>query len=110
VAALFARGTTTIHGVDVLRHHETDRLAAVTTELRKLGAEVDERPDGLRIDPPAAGPKTGVEIDTYEDHRMAMAFAMVGDVVIRDPGCVAKTFPTYFAELEHLGMLAPPRD
>jgi 3-phosphoshikimate 1-carboxyvinyltransferase len=110
VAALFAQGTTTIHGVEVLRHHETDRLAAATTELRKLGAEVDERPDGLHIDPPAAGPKPGVEIDTYDDHRMAMAFAMVGDVVIRDPGCVAKTFPNYFRELEHLGMLARPRD
>jgi 3-phosphoshikimate 1-carboxyvinyltransferase len=110
VAALFAQGTTTLHGVEVLRHHETDRLAAATIELRKLGAEVDEYPGGLRIVPPIAGPKAGVEIDTYDDHRMAMAFAMVGDVVIRNPGCVAKTFPSYFTELEHLGMLAPPRE
>jgi 3-phosphoshikimate 1-carboxyvinyltransferase len=106
VAALFAQGTTTIRGVEVLRHHETDRLAAATVELRKLGAEVDEYPDGLRIVPPAGGPNTGIEIDTYDDHRMAMAFSMVGDVVIRDPGCVAKTFPSYFSELEQLGMLA----
>jgi 3-phosphoshikimate 1-carboxyvinyltransferase len=84
-------------------------LAAVTIELRKLGAEVDEREGGLHIVPPAGGPKTGVEIDTYDDHRMAMAFAMVGDVVIRNPSCVAKTFPSYFDQLGHLGMLAPPR-
>jgi 3-phosphoshikimate 1-carboxyvinyltransferase len=105
VAALFAQGTTTIRGVEVLRHHETDRLAAATVELRKLGAEVDEYSDGLRIVPPAGGPNTGIEIDTYDDHRMAMAFSMVGDVMIRDPGCVAKTFPSYFTELEQLGML-----
>ncbi|HXV35918.1 MAG TPA: 3-phosphoshikimate 1-carboxyvinyltransferase [Myxococcota bacterium] len=110
VAALFAEGPTQIRGVEVLRHHESDRLAAAATELRKLGARVEERADGLRIDPPRAGPTRGVEIDCYDDHRMAMAFAMVGDVVIRDPGCVAKTFPDYFRELERLGMVAgaPP--
>ena len=64
-----------------------------------LGARVEELPDGLRIDPPPDGPRAGVAIDTYEDHRMAMAFAMVGDVEIRDPDCVAKTFPGYFDEL-----------
>jgi len=106
VAALFATGSTTIRGVEVLRHHETDRLAAATRELRKLGATVEERADGLVIDPPRAGLKVGVSIDTYDDHRMAMAFATVGDVAIRDPGCVAKTFPLYFAELERLGMLS----
>jgi 3-phosphoshikimate 1-carboxyvinyltransferase len=104
VAAIFAEGTTTIRGVEVLRHHETDRLAAAARELRKLGAAVEERPDGLRIDPPAKGPRVGVAIDTYDDHRMAMAFSMIGDVVIRDPGCVAKTFPGYFEVLERLGM------
>jgi 3-phosphoshikimate 1-carboxyvinyltransferase len=110
VAALFAEGPTQIRGVEVLRHHESDRLAAAATELRKLGARVEERADGLRIDPPRAGPKRGVAIDCYDDHRMAMAFAMVGDVAIRDPGCVAKTFPDYFRELERLGMVAgaPP--
>jgi 3-phosphoshikimate 1-carboxyvinyltransferase len=104
VAAIFAEGATTISGVEVLRHHETDRLSAAARELRKLGAAVEERPDGLRIDPPSRGPKVGVTIDTYDDHRMAMAFAMIGDVVIRNPGCVAKTFPGYFEELERLGM------
>jgi len=105
VAALFAEGSTLIRGVEVLRHHETDRLAAAACELRKLGATVEERADGLRIEPPRAGLKRGVSIDTYDDHRMAMAFSMVGDVAIRDPGCVAKTFPDYFAELERLGMV-----
>jgi 3-phosphoshikimate 1-carboxyvinyltransferase len=104
VAAVFATGTTTIGGVEVLRHHETDRLAAAARELRKLGAAVDERPDGLRIDPPESGVNVGVEIDTYEDHRMAMAFSMIGDVVIRNPACVAKTFPGYFEVLGGLGM------
>jgi len=106
VTALFAEGSTAIRGVEVLRHHETDRLAAATCELRKLGATVEERADGLVIDPPSAGLKAGVSIDTYDDHRMAMAFSTIGDVAIRDPGCVAKTFPEYFVELERLGMVA----
>jgi 3-phosphoshikimate 1-carboxyvinyltransferase len=106
VAALFAEGSTAIRGVEVLRHHETDRLAAATRELRKLGATVKERADGLLIEPPIAELKPGISIDTYDDHRMAMAFSMVGDVAIRDPDCVAKTFPDYFGELERLGMLA----
>jgi len=110
VVALFAEGVTAIRGVEVLRHHETDRLAAATCELRKLGATVEERADGLRIEPPSAGLKLGVSINTYDDHRMAMAFSMVGDVAIRDPGCVAKTFPDYFAELGRLGMLANAPD
>jgi 3-phosphoshikimate 1-carboxyvinyltransferase len=105
VAALFARGPTTITGVAILRHHESDRLAAAATELRKLGAEVDEREDGLRIVPPPGGPRRGVEIDTYDDHRMAMAFSLVGHVRIRDPQCVAKTYPDYFNHLGKLGMV-----
>jgi 3-phosphoshikimate 1-carboxyvinyltransferase len=111
VAALFAAGSTTIRGVEVLRHHETDRLAAATRELRKLGATVEERADGLLIEPPNTGLKLGVSIDTYDDHRMAMAFSMVGNDANRDPGCVAKTFPDYFEQLERLGMvaLAPDR-
>ncbi len=105
VAALFAHGRTTIRGVSVLRHHESDRLAAAATELRKLGAAVTEHEDGLSIDPPPGGPRPHVAIDTYDDHRMAMAFSIVGDVEIRDPGCVAKTFPGYWHELEKLGMM-----
>ncbi|MBL8944694.1 MAG: 3-phosphoshikimate 1-carboxyvinyltransferase [Myxococcales bacterium] len=101
VAALFAEGDTRITGVGVLRHHESDRLAAVATELRKLGATVDLEQDGLVIHPPTARTPGVVAIDTYADHRMAMAFALAGDVEIRDPGCVGKTFPGYFEELAH---------
>ena len=76
---------------------------ALATELRKLGAEVDERPDGLRITP---GTLRGAAIDTYDDHRMAMSMALVGlavpGVVIRDPGCTAKTYPRFFDDLRGL--------
>lgn len=106
VVALFAEGPTRIYGVEILRHHESDRLAAGATELRKLGAQVSELEDGLEIHPPAAGPKSGVVIDTYLDHRMAMAFSLVGDVVIADPRCVDKTFPDYFDVLARLGMVS----
>ena len=104
--ALHADRPTSVRGVEILRHHESDRIAAAATELRKLGAEVEEAPDGLRIVPPAGGPRRGVTIDTYLDHRMAMAFALAGDVVIADPGCVRKTFPGYFQVLAGLGMVA----
>ncbi|MEX1363189.1 MAG: 3-phosphoshikimate 1-carboxyvinyltransferase [Nannocystaceae bacterium] len=103
--AVHATGPTRIRGVGILRHHESDRLAAAATELRKLGARVHEHPDGLEIEPPSGGPRRGVAIDTYLDHRMAMAFSLVGDVVVRDPGCVAKTWPEYFSVLRKLGMV-----
>ncbi len=105
VLALHARGRTELHGVEVLRHHESDRLAAAATELRKLGATVEELPGGLIIDPPAK-PTRDVAIDTYLDHRMAMAFSLAGHVEIRDPACVGKTFPKYFDVLTSLGMTA----
>lgn len=104
VVALHAAGPTRIRGVEVLRHHESDRIAAAATELRKLGAAVVEHEDGLDITPPArltAGPA----IDTYKDHRMAMAFSLAGRVTINDPGCVAKTFPKFFDVLAGLGMV-----
>jgi len=101
--ALFAQGPTTISGVGHIRHKETDRLHAVAVELRKFGAEVDERPDGLRITPRALH---GAEIDTYDDHRMAMSMALVGlkvpEVVIRDPQCTRKTYPGYFDDLAQI--------
>lgn len=101
--ACFAAGTTTIRNVDHIRHKETDRIAALATELRKLGAEVEERPDGLTITP---RPLKGCAVDTYNDHRMAMSLALVGlkvpGVVIRDPGCVAKTYPGFWQDLEGL--------
>jgi 3-phosphoshikimate 1-carboxyvinyltransferase len=103
VVALFANGPTTIRNVAHVRHKETDRLAALSTELRRLGAAVEEHPDGLRITP---APLRGCAVDTYDDHRMAMSLALVGlrvpGVVIRDPGCVAKTYPGFFDDLERL--------
>ena len=98
VAALFASGQTAIRNIHNWRVKETERLKAVSTELRKLGAEVEEGEDYLVIIPPKK--IKNAEIDTYEDHRMAMAFSLAacGDasVTINDPGCVSKTFPEYF--------------
>lgn len=105
VAALFASDPTEIRGVEILRHHESDRLAVAATELRKLGARVEEFDDGLRIVPPNARAPEVVEIDTYDDHRVAMAFAMAGHVAIRDPACVGKTYPEYFNHLRQTGMV-----
>jgi 3-phosphoshikimate 1-carboxyvinyltransferase len=103
VVALFAEGTTHIRNVANLRIKETDRLAALETELRKLGADARADADSLTITP---GPLVAAAIDTYDDHRMAMAFALAGlrhpGVEIRDPGCVSKTWPDYFAMLESL--------
>lgn len=109
VAALYADAPTKIRGVEILRHHESDRLSVAASELRKLGAEVEEHDDGLTIRPPAAGVRSGVEIDTYEDHRVAMAFSMAGHVGIRDPGCVGKTYPDYFNHLQQTGMVVARR-
>ncbi len=107
VVALFAEGPTTIRGVAHIRHKETDRIGDLARELRKLGAGVDEFEDGLRIHPPAAGGLHGAQIDTYNDHRMAMSLALAGlripSVVIRDPGCTAKTYPRFFEDLAAVG-------
>jgi 3-phosphoshikimate 1-carboxyvinyltransferase len=101
VAALFARGPSTIRNVASWRVKETDRIAALATELRKFGAEVEARADGLRISPPQA--LRAASVDTYDDHRMAMSLALasLGGVAVRihDPDCVAKTFPDYFEAL-----------
>ncbi len=102
--ALRARGPTSIRGVAVHRHHETDRIAAAAAELRRLGATVEEHADGLDVRPPVT-PRTGVVVRTYRDHRMAMAFGLLGDLVVDDPGCVAKTWPGYFAVLDRFGMV-----
>ncbi len=103
VVALFASGPTTIREVPHIRHKETDRIAALAAELRKMGAEVREFPDGLWICP---GDLRGAEIDTYDDHRMAMSFALAGlrvpGVMIRDPACTAKTYPEFFEDLAAL--------
>ena len=106
VAALFAEGPTTIRGLHTLRVKETDRVAALATELTKLGAEVSVEGDDLTIQPPEDGRIRPAAIDTYDDHRMAMSFALAGTksagVRIKDPECVNKTYPEYFRDLEKL--------
>ena len=101
--ACFADGPTRIRNVAHIRHKETDRIAALATELRKLGADVEEFADGLTITP---RPLTGCAVDTYNDHRMAMSLALIGlkipGVIIKNPGCVAKTYPGFWQDLEKL--------
>jgi 3-phosphoshikimate 1-carboxyvinyltransferase len=105
VAALFARGPTTLRGLGTWRVKETDRLTAVATELGKLGARVEVAGgSALVIHPPVR--IRAAAIATYDDHRMAMAFSLAAcggePIAIENPACVAKTFPTYFAELDRL--------
>ena len=96
--ALFADGPCTLRNIASWRVKETDRLAAMATELRKVGAAVEEGADFIRVAPPQQF--RAATIDTYDDHRMAMCFSLasLGGVGVRinDPGCVAKTFPDYF--------------
>jgi 3-phosphoshikimate 1-carboxyvinyltransferase len=105
ILALFAEGTTTLKNIASWRVKETDRISAMATELRKVGAVVEEGIDYIKITPPAQLTPNAV-IDTYDDHRMAMCFSLVslGRVPIRinDPNCVAKTFPNYFTEFKKL--------
>jgi 3-phosphoshikimate 1-carboxyvinyltransferase len=102
--ALFATGPTRLRQIAHVRHKETDRITALATELRRLGGDVDEYPDGLVIHPPAV--IRPARVATYDDHRMAMSLAIVGlrtpGVVILDPGCVAKTYPGYWDDFERL--------
>lgn len=103
VAALFADGPTAIRDVYNWRVKETERMVAIVTELRKLGATVEEGRDYCVITPPERGLARGVAVDTYDDHRMAMAFSLAAcggvPVTINDPDCTRKTFPEYFTEL-----------
>lgn len=103
--APLAHGPVTIRNVANVRIKETDRIRACVTELRKFGVTVEEFPDGLRVEP-AKHLREGVLVDTYDDHRMAMAFAVLGLRVpgtrIHDPGCVAKTFPDFFTRFERM--------
>ncbi len=109
VAALFADGTTTLRNIASWRVKETDRIAAMATELRKVGATVEEGADSIRITPPAQ--IKHASIDTYDDHRMAMCFSLAAfgaaGVRINDPDCVAKTFPNYFAEFAKVTRAVP---
>jgi 3-phosphoshikimate 1-carboxyvinyltransferase len=101
--APFASGPVHIRNVAHLRWQESDRLRAVATELARLGVRVEERDDGLSVWPSAIVPAA---VHTYDDHRIAMAFALIGlkvpGIRIEDPGCVSKTFPDYFERLERL--------
>ena len=105
VLALFANGTTILHNIGSWRVKETDRIKAMATELKKLGAAVVEGEDFIEITPPLHI-KENVEIDTYDDHRIAMCFSLVSlkniPITINDPACVNKTFPTYFEVLESI--------
>jgi 3-phosphoshikimate 1-carboxyvinyltransferase len=107
VLAAVAEGETRIVNVANLRIKESDRLAALVAELRRVGVEAEELPDGIRI---VGGRPHGADIETYADHRMAMSFAMLGARVpgirIGTPGCVSKSYPTFFEELAALYPLA----
>ncbi|HZH03498.1 MAG TPA: 3-phosphoshikimate 1-carboxyvinyltransferase, partial [Myxococcaceae bacterium] len=101
--APFAEGPTRVTGIGFIRRKETNRVAAVVTELKRLGIRAEEEPDGFVIYPGL--PQPG-RVETYQDHRMAMSFAVIGlrapGVAILDPGCVSKTFPDFFQVLETL--------
>ncbi len=101
--APFAESPTTITGIGFIRHKETDRIGAVVRELGRLGIAASELDDGLRIEP---GPVSPGVVETYEDHRMAMSFAILGlraqGVAIADPGCVSKTFPGFWETLARM--------
>ena len=99
--APFASGPTRVTGIGFIRGKETDRVAAVVRELRRAGIEAEEEPDGFLIRPGTPRP---ARIATYDDHRMAMSFALLGlrapGIEIEDPACVAKTYPGFFADLD----------
>ncbi len=105
VLALFADGVSTLRNIASWRVKETDRIAAMATELAKLGATVEEGADYLSVTPPARLNRD-VAIDTYDDHRMAMCFSLAAlggvPLVINDPGCVAKTYPGYFEDFARI--------
>jgi 3-phosphoshikimate 1-carboxyvinyltransferase len=107
VAAMYADGPTTIRDVASWRVKETERMIAICTELRKLGCDVFEGEDYCVITPPESGKvNADVDIDTYDDHRMAMAFSLTAcagvGLNIKDPTCTKKTFPTYFDALKEV--------
>ena len=107
IMALFAEGTTTLSNIASWRVKETDRISAMATELRKVGAIVEEGADYIKITPPAQLTPNAV-IDTYDDHRMAMCFSLVSlggvPITINDPACVNKTFPNYFTEFKNIAI------
>ncbi len=106
--AVLADGPTTVSGIGFVRAKETDRIAAVVAELRRLGVRAEENPDGFVVHPGRPEPAV---VQTYDDHRMAMSFAVLGllasGVSIADPGCVAKTFPDFWAVVDSLRVRNP---
>ena len=109
VTAAFADTPSRITGIGFIRGKETDRIAAVVRELGRLGIRAEEESDGLVVHP---GPVTPAVVETYDDHRMAMSFALAGliapGIEIADPDCVAKTFPDFFDVLETFRGGGPP--
>ena len=103
--APFAEGETVIDGIEHIRRQESDRIRGIVTELTRLGIRCEEREDGITIYP---GEITPGEVETYDDHRMAMAFSLIGQVVdgivIKDAGCCKKTFEDYFDVLTNLDL------
>jgi 3-phosphoshikimate 1-carboxyvinyltransferase len=104
ICALFGRQPLRLVEAERLRLQECDRIAAMVTELKRVGAKAEEHPDGFTVWPTAN--LHGAEIETYHDHRMAMCFAVLGlkvpGIRIKNPGCVSKTFPNFFEKLEQL--------
>lgn len=105
VLAVFADGPISMHGIEHIRHHESDRISAICQELEKVGIETEERQDGLTVYP---GTPRFATVDPHEDHRMAMALAVLGaagaGIEISEPGCISKTCPSFFDEIGKLGV------
>ncbi len=106
--AVFAEGPTTVTGIGFIRGKETDRIAAVVTELRRLGIDAGEDPDGFTVHPGVVSPG---DVHTYDDHRMAMSFALIGlrceGIGILDPDCVDKTYPDFWVDMTRVVASAP---
>jgi 3-phosphoshikimate 1-carboxyvinyltransferase len=106
---VFADGPTRVRNVALIRAHETDRITGVVTELRRCGIEAHEHDDGFTVVP---GPPQPAVVETYDDHRMAMSFALLGlradGIAIADPACVGKTFPGFFEALDGLQVVSRP--
>jgi 3-phosphoshikimate 1-carboxyvinyltransferase len=106
ICALFEQGPLKIVGATGMRLQETDRLKAMVTELQRVGAKAEEHEDGFTVWPAGEGQLHGADVETYNDHRMAMCFSVLGlkvpGIRIKNPQCVSKTFPNFFDKLEQL--------
>jgi 3-phosphoshikimate 1-carboxyvinyltransferase len=106
ICALFGRQPMKLSEAARMREQECDRISAMVTELKRVGARVEEHVDGFTVWPVEPGQLHGAEIETYNDHRMAMCFAVLGlkvpGIRIKNPACVSKTFPNFFEKLEQL--------